>query len=185
MYDPISGEFVSFGDSVAIGYENAEIIGDAVDDIFGAPQRRGVPAGLAQRMAADRNIDPNAVVVRSQVDTRRRYLDLGIPVTPIGIGAEVLIEIRPQRVIRIEEFLIPDELADKVSVTAAFVGQNSQMAGGSPVPGAAYSTKAAGLQSKLLWDTANPGITVQVRIKNNDPAAINFEGTFRGTTTVR
>jgi len=185
MYDPISGEFVSFGDNVAIGYENAEIIGDAVDDIFGAPQRRGVPAGLAQRMGADRNVDPNAVLVRSQVDTRRRYLDLGIPETNIAAGAEVLIEIRPQRVIRIEELLIPDALADLVSVTAAFVGQNSQMAGGSPVPGAAYSTKAAGLQSKLLWDTANPGITVQLRVKNNDTDAQVLRGTLRGTTTVR
>jgi hypothetical protein len=183
MYDPISGEFVSFGDNVAVGYENAEIVGDAVDDIFGARIRNA--SGLAARMGADRNIDPNAVLVRSQVDTRRRYLDLGIPETAIAAGAEVLIEIRPQRVIRCEELLLPDTEASKFLITAAFVGQNSQFAGGSPIPGEAYSTKAAGLQSRLLWDTANPGITIQLRVKNIDAQSATFRGTLRGTTTVR
>ena len=187
MFDPISGEFVSFGDDyAAIGYENAEIIGDDISDLFGAAPRAARPqrAQVAQRMAVDRNIDPNAVLVRSQVDTRRRYLDLGIPETSVPAGATALIEIRPQRVIRIEEIIIPEAIADDFVFLSALVGQNSQFAGGAPVPCSTFST--ASLRAlKRLWDTANPGITIQLTVRNTSAGPLTFRGSLAGTTTVR
>lgn len=188
----------------ALGYSNADMlglddddfvsIGDELDDLFsgedeiiGAAAKKKVKsavAAIARKMAQVREVDPNAVLVRQQQDTRRRYLDLGVPVTSITTLATEIIEIKPQRVFRAEDFIIPDEVATECEMVSATVGQNSQLVGGSPVPLASYSHLCYRPRG-ILWDTANPGILIQLGIRNFSAATVVFRATLRGTSTVR
>lgn len=188
--DLFSGYDVSGG--VAVGYSNAEMIGF---DEFGAPVRRPmptrgrprVPAALvkdARVMEMAREVDPNAVFVQNQVDTRRRYIDLGIPSTVIPANSSALITVRTQRVFRVEEVIVPDGIASALVLIAASVGQNSQLAGGAPVPMDVFSSKSFRPKG-VLWDTANPGIDIQLNIGNTTGAPVTFIGDLRGTATVR
>lgn len=189
-YDPISGEFVSVGAYPAFGYSGAEMIGADVDDdladLFSGPPPRMMrrPMNLPQQMADARDVDPHAVLVRSQQDRRRRILDLGIPETVIAANQTALIEIRPQRVFRTEKLAFPNGIASSLTLVSASVGQNSQLAGGGPVPLETFANNAFNTRERL-WDTASPGINVQLNIRNDTGAPVTARGTLIGTATVR
>lgn len=172
----------------SVGYSNAEMIGAVPGRMPMATRGRPhVPGALirdARVMDMARQVDPNAVFVQDQVDTRRRYIDLGVPSTVIPANSSALITIRTQRVFRVEELIVPDTIAGSLVLIAASVGQNSQMAGGSPVPMAVYSEKSYRPKG-LLWDTANPGIDIQLNIGNTTANPVTFIADLRGTATVR
>lgn len=176
------------GDGGAIGYEEDEIIGDEWEDALGATRRRrgggNKLARLSRKMAELREIDPDAVLVKRETQSRRRFLDLGLPVTTIGAGATEVIEIKPQRTFRAQDFLIPDSIAAGLRLRAVSVGQNSQFAGGSPVPLETYSTLCY-RPRMILWDTAQPGVLIQLSIQNTTAGDVEVTGTLRGTATVR
>lgn len=184
----------------ALGYQD-DILGsdfaaigedweDELNDLFAGEEeiisggKAGKLAALARRMKAIRSVDPKAVIVKSQQARRRRVLDLGLPVTTIAAGATQVIEVKPQRVFRAEDLTIPDAVAQACELVSAQVGQNSQLAGGSPVALDAYSNLCAH-RSGFLWDTANPGILIQLQVRNYSAGSVDFRGSLKGTSTVR
>lgn len=139
---------------------------------------------LEAQMGRLRNVDPNAVLVRSEIAKRRRVLDLGMPVVSVAGGATSTITIQTQRTFRTERVYIPDGIAEDFVVTQAFVGQNSQFAGAAPVAAAGWSNKTFDPKG-VLWDTANPGIFISLTVQNTSAAAVTWSGSLRGTSTVR
>jgi len=163
------------GEYAALGYVEDELIGH---------DGGGRLARVARQMGEAREIDPHAVLERQVRQKRRRFLDLGIPQTTIAAGATEVIEIKPQRTFRTQDMIIPDAIATGLRLRAVSVGQNSQLAGGSPVPLEAYSNLCY-RPRMVLWDTAQPGVLIQLSIENTTGAPVDLVGTLRGTATVR
>jgi hypothetical protein len=160
-----------------IGFIDSQLIGAA-----GHPH---VTAGEEAMMRGLRNIDPNAVMIRQEIQRRRRYLDLGSGSVSIPANGNVVVNIQTQRTFRTERMFIPDAVATNFLITQIFVGQNSQFAGGNGVNGSVYSERCFDVKG-VLWDTANPGIFIALSVTNLDGAAAHaFSADLRGTSTVR
>jgi len=166
-WDAYSGDGIAWEDTSLIGADNP-----------------GFSAAVERQVSNARNVDSQAVMIRREIAKRRRYLDLGMTPTLVGIGATATITIQTQRVFRTERVYIPDAVAGFFSVTQAFVGQNSQFAGSAPVSAVGWSNQTFDPKG-VLWDTASPGLFITLTVQNLDVAARTFSGSMRGTSTVR
>jgi hypothetical protein len=168
-------------DNLAIGDDD-----DDLEDIFGAAPAPNVALQkLLAKVRKARQVDPKAVVVGDVEQNRRRVMSLGLtPAVAVAAGARVQIIARTARLFRPEDIILPDATALAFELESAFVGQDSQLAGGAPVALAGYSYLSA--HRKLLhWDTAYPGIDVTLNVRNFSAAPADFRGELVGTTAVR
>jgi hypothetical protein len=159
---------------------------DALNTIFsGSDPRQNAVAAVMKKIARAKAIDPHAAVLSDIKQTRRRVLQLGItPVLAVAAGATAQVTARTARVFRTEDIVLPDDTATGFELISAFVGQDSQLAGGAPVALDGFSYLSAH-RSGVHWDTAYPGIDIVLNVRNHTAGPLDFRGEFKGTAAVR
>ncbi|MEJ2325394.1 MAG: hypothetical protein P8Y27_05050 [Chromatiaceae bacterium] len=131
-----------------------------------------------------RNIDPNAVMVKSQVDRVRRRLMLPTDPLVLAASASDTLEIKPQRLFRTELIIVPSDIASNFIITDIKIGQASQLVGAGSIPAMAFSE--ASVNAFLHLDSANVGNTMTMDVTNLDAAnPQTFRALLLGTATVR
>ncbi len=95
--------------------------------------------------------------------------DSGVLIAP---GATATITQRPQVPFRPSRLMIPSDIAGAVLVSDFKVGNKSQLAANSSLPGRAFQEDAT--DSKLLLDTATPALDVVLIIQNIGGAPFRF-----------
>ena len=118
----------------------------------------------------------SVVVAREPLDSRT--LTLPFPETVINPGVSADVQVLPQTLFRCERFVIPSDNAGSIVVEDIRIGTVSQFSAGGPVPGRCFSEVAVGVGT--LYDTAEPGITIVVRIRNISGNQITFRAAMFG-----
>jgi hypothetical protein len=191
----MAGEYVG-GDYVGAGYDivGAEDVGGMYDivgaedvggmyDIVGAP-RRGQQRQPAQRHPAQRPRMPgnpsNGVrVMTDSPDVMRRQIS-PIPLTTIAANTTVDVEFRPQRPLRIERLILDGTVVAGVFLTDLLIGAEPQFVNSGAVPVSAFQPTAFG--TDLRGNTAQPGITVTLRLQNTTGGAVTIGGAVIGSS---
>jgi hypothetical protein len=91
---------------------------------------------------------------------------LPIPPTPFLAGQALDIELRPQRLCRIERLVFDSLVAPFFRILDLKVGQQTQFIASGAVPASIFSEVAVGM--RLKGDTANLGNTVVLSLQNID-----------------
>jgi hypothetical protein len=107
-----------------------------------------------------------------------RQFPVGFSLDAIAAGDEQDIEVKPQVLFRGERLAIAQSIARYFDVLDIKVGKDSQLAATGPLTGEAFETRAVGVRMEL--DTAQPGIVITIRVRNNDTAAHDFKAVLYG-----
>lgn len=94
---------------------------------------------------------------------------LPIPPTPFLAGQALDIELRPQRLCRVERLVFDSLVAPFFRILDLKVGQTTQFIASGAVPASIFSEVAVGM--RLKGDTANLGNTVVLSLQNIDTVA--------------
>lgn len=184
MYD-IVGEDM---DTVSGVGEEPETAGDVG---FFAPQwlRGLVPArpgaaavARATPVATAAPVAPGApaIMPRPVQGILRRQI-LPIPATPVGAGGTATITLQPQRAFRVERLVLSSTVKpSQIVVSDISVGAERQFVSAGDVPLEAFAPDAIG--TGLRGDTAQPGTTVTLTLRNIGAAAETISGAFFGTS---
>ena len=187
----VGGEYV--GDDVGEDVSGLYDIVGAGYDIVGAPRRgqqQRQPARQPARMPARMPGNPSAGVrvMTDSPDIMRRQIS-PIPLTTIAIGATVDIEFRPQRPLRIERLILDGAFTGAgapaglggVFLTDLLIGAEPQFVNSGAVPVSAFAPTA--FNTELRGNTAQPGITVTLRIQNTSTTnAVAIGGAVIGSS---
>lgn len=160
------------GDSVAVGYNQDEIIG--AQEIIGNHRR-----AIAQRMARARDIDPHAALVAPrQLNNRRRKI-LGTPEVSVPAGGQATLTFKTQELYRPERFVV-DTTSAPLVIVALNVGTSSQLAAIGDIPAEIFRPDAVDVD--VHFQTANVGNDITVTFRNPTIAAITARAAFIGTS---
>lgn len=165
-------------------FEGDTVIGS--DDLIGAVKQAAKRHGVRNVLQALGNVPKAALVKRAGADRLRRQ-SAGIPVSAaIPVGDTYRVELKPQRKFRIDDLYFPDTVAQSFELTAATVEQVSQIVAGGAVPLAGFSHLATrGSRHNLIWDTAEPGVLIELAFTNIGAAPMAFRGEARGLSVSR
>lgn len=166
----LSGEY---DDGVAIGAQ--EIIGAM--EIIGAAKAKA--AGLGQRMASARRVDPNAVALSNSGPGPRRVKVMPGPVQAVAAGETADIVFTSQEHFRPERFFVADALLADFRILSMKVGTEEQFVASGAAPASMFGSDAVGVG--LHFKTLNPGNELVVRVINTSAGSLNFNGAFLGT----
>jgi len=179
------GEDIMGEDELDSLFEGDTVIG--ADDLIGAVKVAAKKHGVRNVLAALGNVPKAALVKRAGADRLRRQ-SAGIPASAaaVPVGDTYRVELKPQRKFRIDDLYIPDPVAQSFEMTAATVEQVSQIVAGGAVPLAGFSHLATrGSRHNLIWDTAEPGVLIELAFVNIGTAAMIFRGEARGLSVSR
>jgi hypothetical protein len=105
----------------------------------------------------------------------------------IGFGPVVILanstaifQAQPQLIFRGSRLIVPSALANNFSINDIRVGKDSQAVSANPIPAAAFSELAVGVNLGL--DTAVPGIIITISISNTTAAQQTFAAALIGTS---
>lgn len=171
----MAGEYV--GEDVS-GHEDVSGMYDIVGgyDIVGAP-----PARRGQRMPPRMAGNPSAGVrvMTDSPDIMRRQIS-PIPLTTVAANSTIDVEFRPQRPLRIERLILDGSSTAGVFLTDLLIGAEPQFVNSGAVPVSAFAPTAFG--TDLRGNTAQPGITVTIRLQNTTGAAVTIGGAVIGSS---
>lgn len=179
-----------------VGEDQFDIVGEEPDstDVSGevgfGPFRFGGPiTALARRapMATARPVTgavatPSGatVIQRAPTGVTRRQI-LPIPATSVAGGGQATITLQPQRHFRVERLVLASNAAPSaVVVSDISVGAEREFLGAGDVPIAAFAADAVG--TGLRGNTASPGVTVSITLRNLGTEAEQISGAFFGTS---
>jgi hypothetical protein len=154
----------------------AEIVGrggyDELAEFTGAeaappppPQPRGFTRGVPFAYAADSD-GPHLV---EEHPKHSREFPIGFTTpdnAPVPPGGSQDIEVKPQVIFRGERLAIPASIVANFRVADIKVGKDSQLAAVGEMPAECFSNLSVGVRMQL--DTAEPGITITLRVRNID-----------------
>lgn len=151
------------------------------DDILGARRRavRRPVLNRAQQIAQARAAGGAAVGKRSGQGAFEQVLPF--PATTVLSLASTDIELRPQRLFRVERMTVGSSIARYFVINNISVGQDTQFVATGQVPAEIFSEVGVGV--RLKGATANLGNTVVVTITNIDTTAASqvFRAAIIGT----
>jgi hypothetical protein len=191
----MGGDYVGGGEFIGGEYVGDEVGGEDVSglydivgqsyDIVGAP-RRGQQRQPAQRQPAQRqparmpgNPSAGVRVMTDSPDIMRRQIS-PIPLTNIAANSTVDVEFRPQRPLRIERLILDGTVVAGVFLTDLLIGAEPQFVNSGAVPVSAFQPTAFG--TDLRGNTAQPGITVTIRLQNTTGAQVTIGGAVIGSS---
>jgi len=152
-----------------IGADEAELIGDAVDDLLSGSdddiEGYGEEIIGAPRRARIRNVRPQ----------RLQRLALGIGVTSIAATSSSVVTVTPQVPFKLERF-ISDSVT--LAINDIKVGTASQFVGAGSIPIEVFAHDAVGVS--LKGDTAVPGVDIALYVSNATGGALTLAGAYLG-----
>jgi len=153
-------DFGGIGADVAIG----DLLDDNDDMIMGAAaaKKKARLKQAARKMAMLREIDPNAITVRSRRLDRRRRFPLGFERKVIAANGTDTVVANPQNLFRPERVVIPSNLAFDFFVSDLKVGQTSQLVSSGQIPGAIFSEVA--IDTNIHFKTAEIGQAIPAQL---------------------
>lgn len=120
------------------------------------------------------------VIQRAPTGVTRRQI-LPIPATSVAGGGQATITLQPQRHFRVERLVLASNAAPSaVVVSDISVGAEREFLGAGDVPIAAFAADAVG--TGLRGNTASPGVTVSITLRNLGTGAEQISGAFFGTS---
>lgn len=167
----MAGEF----DIVGEDFVGEDYVGGQYE-IVGAPPPRQAPMRRGSPVAG---LPPGQRVMRSEDDIARRQI-APIPLTTIAAGATETVEFRPQRPIRIERIVLDGATVAGLFVTDVMIGAETQFVNNGAVPVSCFQPNAFG--TSLRGNTAQPGISVTLRIYNSTNVSLTLGGAVIGTS---
>ena len=180
----VGGEYVGddVGEDVSGMYD---IVGAGYDIVGAPPARRGQqqrqPARQPARMPARMPGNPSTGVrvMTDSPDVMRRQIS-PIPLTAIPANTTVDVEFRPQRPLRIERLILDGTTVAGIFLTDLLIGAEPQFVNSGAVPVSAFQPTAFG--TDLRGNTAQPGITVTLRLQNTTGAPVTIGGSVIGSS---
>lgn len=166
---------ISLGDMDILGageivLSDVDILGDdsaLVMESLGA-LAPGQAQNLAQQMAAARQIDPKAVLVRQQLMRRMGIQGAGTTSTLVTLLTPVQqVQLAVSRPFKPTEIIIPSSIAPFFQINSIQVNGVNQLASNGPVP--CQTLSEAALRPKMKIDTVNPSfpLTLEVQLVNS------------------
>jgi hypothetical protein len=179
MYGPeIVGADLALGTGRAGSWlAGADDAGPSLNQLH--PSLAAALAPIAAQQAFVRELaarNASAVVERTPGDSRT--LMVPFPETNIPSGASRDVIALPQFLFRGERLVIPSDIAGLVVLDDIRVGANSQYGASGGVPGRLFSEVAVGVG--FLFDTAQPGIQILLRVRNISGNDVMFRASLLG-----
>jgi hypothetical protein len=116
-------------------------------------------------------------VVREQ-PTKSRDFPVGFTMMNVQPNVPVEIEVKPQVLFRGKRLAVASSIAKEFMIIDIKVGKNSQLAATGEMSAEAFSSTAVGTQMEL--DSAQPGITITIRVRNISAGPVNFLAVLYG-----
>ena len=117
-------------------------------------------------------------VVREHPQHARQF-PIGFTKSAIAPGTATDIEVKPQVLFRGERLAVAPSIARYFDVIDIKVGKDSQLAATGEMPAESFSALAVGVRLEL--DTASPGITLTITVRNIDTSPQDFKAVLYGT----
>lgn len=112
--------------------------------------------------------------------TQIREFVIGFGPTVILANSTAIFQAQPQLIFRGSRLIVPSALANNFSINDIRVGKDSQAVSANPIPAAAFSELAVGVNLGL--DTATPGIIITISVSNTTAAQQTFSAALIGTS---
>jgi len=112
--------------------------------------------------------------------TQVREFVIGFGPTIILANSTAIFQAQPQLIFRGSRLIVPSALANNFSINDIRVGKDSQAVSSNPIPAAAFSELAVGVNLGL--DTATPGIIITISVSNTTAAQQTFSAALIGTS---
>jgi len=112
--------------------------------------------------------------------TQVREFVIGFGPTLILGSSTAIFQAQPQLIFRGSRLIVPSALANNFSINDIRVGKDSQAVSSNPIPAAAFSELAVGVNLGL--DTATPGIIITISVSNTTLAQQTFSAALIGTS---
>lgn len=112
--------------------------------------------------------------------TQVREFVIGFGPTVIMANSTAIFQAQPQLIFRGSRLIVPSALANNFSINDIRVGKDSQAVSANPIPAAAFSELAVGVNLGL--DTATPGIIITISVSNTTAAQQTFSAALIGTS---
>jgi hypothetical protein len=151
----------------------AAIIGDMV---IGARRPRNAASNALQRLALARSA--GAVTVREKVRTKKATQFAPWAPQSVTAGSTAIVELKPQRLIRVHAISTPSWLNDAFVLTQLLVGQDPQFITSGQVPLTATSENADGRRHLLELDSSDIGVIVELDFLSIASATKTLRGTM-------
>lgn len=155
-----------------------------VEDFAGGDDLAGLAelAGRIRRRLQSGSAGRAGSRVRQTPEGPARELVMPVDFTNIPAASTVDLTLNPQRTMRMQRLMLQSDVSPSLLYVVAFnVGQRSQFNASGGVPIAAFAFDAVGMT--LKGDTATPGISVVLSIRNRAAAAAeNISGGIFGLT---
>lgn len=171
------------GASLAIGADG----GGSMEQLAAVlSQNPSLAAALAAPNAQDNLLraiagrNARAVIERQPQDSRTLTLPFPETLVPAPAGTVREIQVLPQCLFRCERLLIPSDIAGLIVIDDIRVGTVSQFSAIGPVPARAFSEVAVGVGT--LFDTAQPGLTITLRVRNISGNDVTFRAVMFGSS---
>ncbi len=120
---------------------------------------------------------PQRHVVREQLQ-RSRDFPVGFSALNVQPGTPAEIEVKPQVLFKGKRLAVAPTIAKEFVIVDIKVGKNSQLAATGEMTAEAFSALAVGTQMEL--DTASPGITITLSVRNISIIPHNFYAVLYG-----
>jgi hypothetical protein len=101
------------------------------------------------------------------------------PTLILGLSTAIF-QAQPQLIFRGSRLIVPSALANNFSINDIRVGKDSQAVSANPIPAAAFSELAVGVNLGL--DTATPGIIITISVSNTQASQQTFSAALIGTS---
>lgn len=142
------------------------------------PSFRGLRLPFPRRPAQPAASSGPAIVPVQPRGVLRRQI-LPIPATTINGGQSATVTLQPQRAFRVERLVLASSVTPTQCVVSDIsVGASRQFVSAGDAPLAAFAADAVG--TGLRGDTASPGTTVTITLRNLGDSAETISGAFFG-----
>jgi hypothetical protein len=159
-----------------------ELVGDVVDEVlsslegdFDDEDDVGAIRKKLKRKIRARFVPKMSKAIKKVRSTQLRLYPIGLGVTAVPAGGQVVITLTPQLPFKPVRLSTP---AVGLYIQDIQVGTSSQFAGPGAIPTACFGPAAT--DSTLKGDTAVPGVVIQLTITNPTLAPINMDGMLLG-----
>jgi hypothetical protein len=109
-----------------------------------------------------------------------REFPMGFGITPVAMGANVIINAQPQVNFRPSRLVIPDSIAPSFMINDFKIGMRSQLVAPGSIPAQSFTQTAVG--TAMALDTVNVGQFTTLDVTNVASQTVNFAASLFGTT---